>query len=34
MNTILFWASNASNFVNCHMRYVDGGIPAYIGKQP
>ena len=26
--------SNASNFVNGHVLYVDGGILAYIGKQP
>jgi len=30
----LFLASNASNFVNGHILYVDGGILAYIGKQP
>ena len=24
----------ASNFVNGHVLYVDGGILAYIGKQP
>ena len=27
-------ASDASNFVNGHVLYVDGGILAYIGKQP
>ena len=27
-------ASDASNFVNGHILYVDGGILAYIGKQP
>ena len=30
----VFLASNASNFVNGHILYVDGGILAYIGKQP
>ena len=25
---------DASNFVNGHILYVDGGILAYIGKQP
>jgi gluconate 5-dehydrogenase len=30
----LFLASQASNFVNGHILYVDGGILAYIGKQP
>jgi gluconate 5-dehydrogenase len=30
----LFLASEASNFVNGHVLYVDGGILAYIGKQP
>lgn len=29
-----FLASDASNFVNGHVLYVDGGILAYIGKQP
>ena len=29
-----FLASNASDFVNGHILYVDGGILAYIGKQP
>ena len=28
------FASDASNFVNGHVLYVDGGILAYIGKQP
>ncbi len=30
----LFLASRASDFVNGHILYVDGGILAYIGKQP
>ncbi|MDR1455095.1 MAG: gluconate 5-dehydrogenase [Tannerella sp.] len=30
----LFLASAASDFVNGHILYVDGGILAYIGKQP
>ena len=30
----VFLASDASNFVNGHFLYVDGGILAYIGKQP
>lgn len=30
----IFLASNASDFVNGHVLYVDGGILAYIGKQP
>lgn len=31
---IVFLASGASDFVNGHVLYVDGGILAYIGKQP
>ncbi len=31
---IVFLASSASDFVNGHVLYVDGGILAYIGKQP
>ena len=34
MGPALFLASNASDFVNGHVLYVDGGILAYIGKQP
>ena len=30
----VFLASDASNFVNGHVLYGDGGILAYIGKQP
>jgi len=31
---VIFLASGASDFVNGHILYVDGGILAYIGKQP
>jgi len=31
---IVFLASSASDFVNGHVLYVDGGILAYIGKLP
>jgi gluconate 5-dehydrogenase len=30
----VFLASGASDFVNGHILYIDGGILAYIGKQP
>lgn len=30
----VFLASEASDFINGHVLYVDGGILAYIGKQP
>lgn len=30
----IFLASSASDFVNGHILYVDGGILAYMGKQP
>ena len=30
----VFLASHASDAVNGHVLYVDGGILAYIGKQP
>jgi gluconate 5-dehydrogenase len=31
---VIFLASKASDFVNGHILYVDGGILAYLGKQP
>ncbi len=34
MGPAVFLAPDASNFVNGHVLYVDGGILAYIGKQP
>ena len=34
MGPAVFLASHASDFVNGHILYVDGGILAYIGKQP
>ena len=34
MGPAVFLASDASNFVNGHILYADGGILAYIGRQP
>ena len=34
MGPAIFLASSASDFVNGHILYVDGGILAYLGKQP
>ena len=34
MGPAVFLASDASHFVNGHSLYADGGILAYIGKQP
>ena len=34
MGPAIFLSSDASNFINGHIIYVDGGILASIGKQP
>lgn len=34
MGTAVFLASDASNFINGQIIYADGGILAYIGRQP
>jgi gluconate 5-dehydrogenase len=34
MGPAVFLASSASDFINGHVLYVDGGILAYIGKNP
>ncbi len=34
MGPAIFLASDASDFVNGHILYVDGGILAYLGRNP